>query len=76
MHAESAVSPLRSAPGLMGGVVLASWDRLQQWAQSKRAAAGNDKFDEWCQWLAERMTERYAGSRTMPAFKRFLDWKP
>jgi hypothetical protein len=61
---------------LMGGVVLATWDRLRDWSAGHRRATGLDKFDEWFQWLAERFAESYPQARSGPAFKRFAAWRP
>jgi hypothetical protein len=60
---------------LMGGVVLSSWDRLRDWTRTHREASGREKFNEWFQWLAERLTESYSGDRASPAFKRFAGWR-
>jgi hypothetical protein len=61
---------------LMGGVVLSTWDRLQDWSDSYRRATDQEKFDEWFQWLAERLAENYTGARAEPAFRRFAQWRP
>ncbi len=61
---------------LMGGVVLATWDRLEDWAASHRRASGREKFNEWFQWLAERIAENYSGAKAEPAFRRFAAWRP
>jgi hypothetical protein len=61
---------------LMGGVVLSSWDRTRAWAEGYRRASGSEKFNEWFQWLAERMEERYRGEAAEPAFRRHPSWRP
>jgi hypothetical protein len=61
---------------LMGGVVLGTWDRLRDWADAHRASSGREKFNEWFQWLSERLTENYRGDRGAPAFRRFASWRP
>ncbi len=61
---------------LMGGVVLSTWDRLRDWSDSYRRASGREKFDEWYQWLAERLEENYRGPDSEPAFRRFASWRP
>jgi hypothetical protein len=59
---------------LMGGVVLATWEKLHVWADEHRAAQGRDKFDEWIEWLCDQMRRRMV--ETEPAHLRYRDWKP
>lgn len=61
---------------LMGGVVLDVWQRLEPWSQTKRAEYGNPKFNEWSQWLAERLAEYNACCPNTPAHELYADWKP
>ncbi len=61
--------------GLMGGLVLGAWERLEGWAIALRREQGRDKFDEWFQWLADRMRECERLGEA-PAFQRFGDWRP
>ena len=61
---------------LTGGVVLSTWDRLRDWSDSYRRATNREKFNEWYQWLAERLEENYTGAKAEPAFRRFAQWRP
>ena len=61
--------------GLMGGLVLGAWERVQGWAAEVRREQGREKFDEWFQWLADRMRECEKRGEA-PAFQRFEDWRP
>lgn len=61
--------------GVMGGLVLGAWDRLEGWANEIRKAQGREKFDEWLQWLADRLRERDAIGEA-PAYRRYADWRP
>jgi hypothetical protein len=61
--------------GLMGGLVLGAWERVEGWAIEVRQEHGREKFDEWFQWLADRMRECEAAGEA-PAFRRFEDWRP
>jgi hypothetical protein len=61
--------------GLMGGLVLGAWERVEGWATQVRREQGREKFDEWFQWLADRMRECERRGEA-PAFQRFEDWRP
>jgi hypothetical protein len=61
---------------LMGGVVLSTRDRLADWSDAYRHAAGTEKFNEWNQWLADRLREHVAQAGTAGAFRRFEQWRP
>ncbi|MEJ2481556.1 MAG: DUF4760 domain-containing protein [Gemmatimonadota bacterium] len=61
--------------GLMGGLVLGAWDRVEGWAVQIRREQGREKFGEWFQWLADRMRECEAAGEA-PAYQRFEDWTP
>jgi hypothetical protein len=61
--------------GLMGGLVLGAWDRVEGWVVQMRRKQGREQFDEWSQWLADRMRECEAGGEP-PAYQRFEDWRP
>ena len=59
---------------LMGGVVLAVWQKLSVWASQQREEQGGEKFDEWLQWLCDQMKRRQQGGD--PAYLKYRDWKP
>ncbi len=61
---------------LMGGVSQTAWGKLSGWAGDIRREQGQEKFDEWTQWLALQM-ERYEGdSGGEPAYRRYQSWRP
>jgi hypothetical protein len=61
--------------GLMGGLVLGAWDRVEGWVTEVRQDQGREKFDEWFQWLADRMRECEAAGEA-PAYRAFENWTP
>jgi hypothetical protein len=60
---------------LMGGVVLESWERLHRWTEEIRRDQDREKFNEWLEWLADRLKGYEGRTRSEPAFRRFQDWK-
>ena len=60
---------------LIGGVTLLFWSRAKVWAEHVRVRTGNRKYFEWCQWLAERITERRAKLGHEPAHIRHAGWR-
>ena len=67
---------VRVVDNTIGGPVLISWRKLTRYVADARAELQRDSFDEWFQWLAERIAalERDEGRR--PAHMREADWKP
>jgi hypothetical protein len=61
---------------LMGGVYLAAWANLEQWAEDVRREQGREKFDEWMQWLAEQLQRFEQRQGKTAAFLRYRSWKP
>ena len=59
---------------LMGGVVLAVWEKIGVWASQQREEQGGEKFDEWIQWLCDQM-KRYKRDGD-PAYLKYRDWRP
>ncbi len=60
---------------LMGGVVLAAWEKLSVWAGDVRREQGREKFDEWTEWLSDQM-KRYKDTGYEPAYRQHRDWRP
>jgi hypothetical protein len=56
---------------LLGGMVLVFWSRARAWVLRERERTGNPKLWEWCQWLADRVTERRAARGHVPAHVRY-----
>ena len=59
---------------LMGGMVIAAWNRMQGWAEHQRDIQGGEKFDEWIQWLCEQLEHRAQGNA--PAYRKYRNWQP
>jgi hypothetical protein len=60
---------------LIGGVTLMFWSRAKAWAERMRIQSGNPKYWEWCEWLANRITERRARLGHEPAHIRHAHWR-
>ncbi len=58
----------------MGGALLGSWERLEDWTQQIRDESGTEKFNEWMQWLAEQCYRRYGSAE--PAYQQYANWLP
>lgn len=56
---------------LMGGVFLAAWRKMRPWVDDMREQQNNPKFDEWMQWLAERLEASADRMGREPAYKQF-----
>ena len=69
------MAPLATVDDLMGGVILVYWSRAEAWVERERVRTGNPKFFEWCQWLAERITELRGKRGHEPAHKRHRGWR-
>ena len=69
------MAPLATVDDLMGGVILVYWSRAETWVENERVRTGNPKFFEWCQWLADRITERRSRRGHEPAHKRHRAWR-
>jgi hypothetical protein len=59
---------------LMGGMVLASWAKMNVWVGQQREEQGGAKFDEWIQWLCDQMRRSQQGGD--PAYVKYRDWTP
>lgn len=60
---------------IVGGVVVLLWRKLRLWVVEYRAEQGHELLFEWFQWLAERIEER-GRTAELPAYKRYVNWKP
>lgn len=70
------IVPLKMVWELMGGVVLAAWERLEGWVEDMRQEQGREKFDEWVQWLCDQLNRYCVEDSQTPAFERYRDWRP
>jgi hypothetical protein len=59
---------------LMGGVCLATFRKTRPWAAQIRREQGNDKFQEWLEWLCNQLALHEQGDE--PAHVQYRDWKP
>ena len=66
---------LKAVDDLIGGVTMVIWSRAKGWTEEYRSVSGNPKFNEWIEWLAERITERRQGLPPEPAPRRYRDWR-
>ena len=55
--------------------IIQSWDKLKPLTFANRERAGYRGFNEWHQWLAERLMEKSEG-QPVPAYEAFADWTP
>jgi hypothetical protein len=69
------IIPLEAVDDLIGGVTLVFWSRAKAWSENYRKETSNSKFNEWCEWLAERITERHARMGHEPGHLRYKDWR-
>jgi len=61
---------------LMGGVSQTAWQKLSGWAEDVRSEHGQEKFDEWFEWLAMQMRQYSETSGIEPAYRQYRDWRP
>ena len=70
------IVPMRTVWELMGGVTQVCWDRMRDWVQVVRREQGNEKFDEWLEWLSNQMTRLGDESEGQPAYLVYEGWRP
>lgn len=66
---------LKTVDDLIGGVAMVIWSRARGWTDEYRKSTNNPKFNEWVEWLAERITERRARLNPEPAPRQYRDWR-
>ncbi|MEP7072519.1 MAG: hypothetical protein ABI839_09040 [Verrucomicrobiota bacterium] len=66
---------LRAVDDLIGGVALVIWSRAKGWTADYRATTNNPKFNEWVEWLADRISERHARLGLEPAPSHYRAWR-
>jgi hypothetical protein len=62
---------LRAVDDLIGGVTMVFWSRARRWTENYRTTTSNPKFNEWCEWLAERR----ARVTNEPGQRQHRDWR-
>jgi len=70
------IVPMQTVWELMGGVTQTCWDRMREWVQAVRREQGNEKFDEWLEWLSDQMRRLGDESEGEPAYLVYEDWRP
>ncbi|MCY7354268.1 MAG: hypothetical protein LH470_04175 [Lysobacter sp.] len=58
------------------GPIVVSWDKLRRFVEEDRVELQRATYNEWFQWLAERMHEREICTAPVPAYIEHKDWKP
>jgi hypothetical protein len=64
-----------SLDDLIGGITLVFWSRVKAWAERIRIQTGTPKSFEWCEWLAEQITERRVKLGHEAASVRHAGWQ-
>ena len=57
------------------GPILLSWQKLKIYSEECRRTLKRETFNEWFQWLAERMMEREKLSPPVPAYIAHRTWR-
>ena len=65
---------LKAVDDLIGGVAMVIWSRAKGWTEEYRKSTNNPKFNEWIEWLADRIAERRKGLQPEPAPRQYRDW--
>lgn len=68
------ITTLETVDDLIGGVATGIWSRSRAWTEEYRSSINNPKFNEWVEWLAERISERHARLKLQPAQRQHRDW--
>jgi len=66
---------LKAVDDLMGGVAMVIWSRAKAWTEEYRESTNNPKFNEWIEWMADRITERRARVQPEPAPRQHRNWR-
>jgi hypothetical protein len=54
--------------------ILSSWEKLGPLVFAERTEFGYSGVNEWFQWIAERLQERYGGQEPIPAYEAYRNW--
>jgi len=66
---------LKAVDDLIGGVAIVIWSRARGWTEEYRKSTNNPKFNEWVEWLADRITERRRQLQPEPAPRQYCNWR-
>ena len=69
------VVPIDAIEDLVGGAALVIWNVLENWVKQTRVDRKHPTFQEWFEWLVDRLIERGEPYRS-PAFEAYKTWKP
>lgn len=69
------VVPIDAIEDLVGGAALVIWKVLENWVRQTRIDRSHPTFQEWFEWLIDRLIERGEPDRA-PAFETYRYWKP
>jgi hypothetical protein len=61
---------IQTVNDLAGGAILSFWSRAKEWSIERRKRTGHNEFLEWCEWLANQITEYRATRPYVPAYLR------
>jgi len=65
---------LKAVDDLMGGIAMVIWSRAKGWTEEYRKSSNNPRFNEWVEWLADRIVERRKGLPPQPAPRQYRHW--
>lgn len=65
---------LQAVDDLIGGVTMVIWSRAKEWTGEYRKVSNNPKFNEWVEWLADRITERRKRLQPEAAPRQYSNW--
>jgi hypothetical protein len=66
---------LEMVDDLVGRLTLMYWSRAKNWCERQRELTDNPKYAEWCEWLANRITERREKLGHKSASVHYSDWR-
>jgi hypothetical protein len=66
---------LKAVDDLIGGIAIVIWSRSRAWTEEYRKSTHNPKFNEWVEWLADRIAERRTRLQPEPAPREYRNWR-
>lgn len=67
--------PLPWVDELYGGPIMTTFRKLKPWIEYRRIETHRQSYNEWYQWLAERLAEYEKDGERTPAHIAHKDWK-
>lgn len=68
--------PLETLDLLVGGIIRATWRRLNVYVEQERVDRELPNIAEWFQWLVERLEDRGRPEKSVGTHVAFRDWRP